>query len=367
MLNHPTRFVLLLFWAFLLSACSNALFDSPVADLPHVQPESQTSHLLKALPAAQTKTVVSVYDFQDLTGQLKPNTQFAEYSKAVTQGGLAILNKALMDAGDRRWFTVVERGGLKDLVQERQIIRMMRDQYPGPDGKKLGTLPALLYAGMLIEGGVVGYDSNTITGGAGANYLGIGGDVNYTRDVVTVDLRAVNIATGEIMLSVTTEKTILAMGISGSVFRYVELDHLLQAESGITTNEPPQLAVRKAIQTAVYSLIMEGVRYGYWQFADPKAGQAALHDYLKYIDEEDNYTAVSMTGQVSNLPQPSVRATNAEAENAAPGPSIASGNEKKSLFDNVSDYLSIGPDQENDNKAPLEPAYPVPPVGKGSR
>ena len=142
-----------------------------------------------------------------------------------------------------------ERGGLKDLLQERQIIGLMRDQYTLPNGAKLGPLPPLLYAGMLIEGGIVGYDSNVITGGIGAKYLGIGGDIKHQRDIVTVDLRAVNIANGQVMLSVTAEKTVYSTGFDGSIFKYVSFNKLLEAETGYTMNEPPQLAVRQAVDT----------------------------------------------------------------------------------------------------------------------
>src|SRR5262249_46396996 len=152
----PLLRVLTCMAALVLPGCGRVLFKAPVADPPRVLPSTQAGQLLKSLPPAREKTVVSVYDFQDQTRQFKPNTQFAEYSKEVTQGGLSILNKALMEAGDGTWFTVIERGGLRDLLQERQITNLMREQYLLPDGKKLEPLPPMLYAGMLIEGGVVG-------------------------------------------------------------------------------------------------------------------------------------------------------------------------------------------------------------------
>ena len=228
-----------------LLACSHQpLFDSSVIEQPKVGQVTQSARLLMSLPPAQEKIAVAVYDFQDQTGQLKPNNNFADYSRAVTQGGLAILNKALMQAAGGNWFTVVERGGLKDLLQERQIINLMREQYALPDGSKLGPLPPLLYSGLLIEGGIVGYDSNIVSGGAGAEYLGVGGDVKHQRDIVTVDLRAVNISNGEVVLSVTSEKTIYSTSLQGSIFKYVSFDKIFEAESGFTMDEPPQLAVR---------------------------------------------------------------------------------------------------------------------------
>ena len=39
----------------------------------------------------------------------------------------------------------------------------------------------MLFAGMLFEGGIVGYDTNVETGGNGARYLGIG--ANNTEEI----------------------------------------------------------------------------------------------------------------------------------------------------------------------------------------
>ena len=55
-------------------------------------------------------------------------------SRAVTQGGGSILVKALQDAGNRQWFTIVERESLRNLLNERQIIREMRERYLGETG-----------------------------------------------------------------------------------------------------------------------------------------------------------------------------------------------------------------------------------------
>ncbi len=34
------------------------------------------------------------------------------------------------------------------------------------------NLPSLLFAGLILDGGIIGYDCNTVTGGLGARYLG---------------------------------------------------------------------------------------------------------------------------------------------------------------------------------------------------
>ena len=156
-----------------LSGCAtvtkngNTLFPETTSKA-YIPDKTQTQTLLEALPAPDRPVAVAVYDFADQTGQFKPVDQGQTLSRAVSQGGASILVKALQDAGNRSWFTIVERESLKNLLNERQIIREMRERYLGEKGVNPQALPALLFAGVLLEGGIVGYDSNTVTGGVGA-------------------------------------------------------------------------------------------------------------------------------------------------------------------------------------------------------
>lgn len=263
-----------------LTAGCSSVYQPPVATPPQVAERTMSQDILASLPAAKRKVPVAVYEFQDQTGQMMPNDTYASYSRAITQGGLAILSKALLDTSHKGWFTVIERGGIRDLLQERQVIRSMRTEYLGPNGEQLGGIKPMLYAGMILEGGIVAYESNVATGGAGAKYLGIGANAQYRRDVVTVYLRAVSSQTGEDVLSVSTSKTIYSTAVDSNVFRYVSFDKLLEMEAGFTINEPPQFAVRQAIEMAVYSLIMEGAMDHLWEFEDPQAGQEAIRQYM---------------------------------------------------------------------------------------
>lgn len=247
-----------------------------LSEAPQVAQVTPTGSKLGYLPPPEQTVDVAIYSFPDLTGQHKPNSEFTEYSRAVTQGGLAFAVSALHDAGAGQWFNVMERSGLQDLLQERQIISTTRQQV---EGTGAGTLPALRFAGIIIEGGIVGYDANTLTGGIGARYLGIGANTQYRRDSVTVSLRAVSVSSGRILESVTTTKTIYSMGIQGSAFNYVATDEILEAEAGVTRNEPNTLAVREAIELAVYCLIVEGAEGGHWSFQDSQAGAAIIADY----------------------------------------------------------------------------------------
>ena len=207
--------------------------------------------------------IIAVYDFLDMTGQKKPGGNFASMSTAVTQGSYQLLIKALQDAGDGKWFRVVERASLPSLLQERKLIRSTRQM---ADGDKAEPLPPLLFAGAYITGGIVGYDSDTKSGGIGARILGVQANTKYRQDVVTVILRLVNVQTGEVVISTTIEKTIFSTGKGADIFKYFDADTmLLETEAGMARNEPVTFAVRKAIEAGVAEIIDQGAKKGLWK------------------------------------------------------------------------------------------------------
>lgn len=247
--------------------------------LPTIQQQTSTQRLLQNLPAAERPVPVAVYNFSDQTGQFRVSKAGQTLSRAVSQGGTSILMRALQDAGRRNWFTVLERENLSNLLNERQIIREMRERYLGETKVNPEALPSLLFAGVILSGGVVGYDTSTLTGGAGAGFLGINARTEYRQDTVTVALRAVSVRTGEVLAQVTTTKSIASYAVGGGAFRYVGFKKLLEAETGMTTNEPDQVALQQAIEKAVYALIMEGAEQQLWAFADAKRGTELLASY----------------------------------------------------------------------------------------
>jgi len=127
----------------------------------------------------------------------------------------------------------------------------------------------MLFAGIMLQGGIIGYDTNILTGGAGARYLGIGATTVYRKDQVVVALRAVSTNTGEILMTVNISKTVLSVGRDISVFRFVDVGtRLVEAEGGMTENEANTMAVKTAIEAAVLELIEQGVKKGYWKYQE---------------------------------------------------------------------------------------------------
>jgi curli production assembly/transport component CsgG len=217
---------------------------------------------------------VAVYGFRDLTGQRKSQPLIASLSSAVTQGAENYLIKALQDVGDARWFTVLERVGLENLIKERQMIRQMREQYQGRDAK---MLPPMMFAGIIMEGGIVGYDSNTLTGGSGVRIFGIGASTQYQSDTVTVTLRTVSVSTGEILTTVTVTKTVLSYMDKLTVLRFVDDGtqfgagaNALEGEVGGSINESINKAIDVAVQAAVIQTINEGARKGHLSFKEER-------------------------------------------------------------------------------------------------
>ena len=261
--------------------------------------KSQVVEDLLALPPPDEPIVVAVYKFKDQSGQYKQaNGNTLNYSTAVTQGGTTMLIKALEDAGNGKWFTIVERESLPNLLNERKIIRQTRMQYVAKeDLDKIPPLPPMIYAPVILDGGIIAYETNLLTGGIGATYLGIGGDTQFQRDTVTVDLRAIGVKDGRVLKTVETRKTIFSFKVDASVFKFVSVNELLQAEAGFSSNEPPQMSVQEAIESAVYSMVMEGAISGLWSFKDKALGQHAINAYV----EEKQIQAVPVYGSDGEL------------------------------------------------------------------
>jgi len=258
----------------LVSACGmNQKHEAIQGDMPFVQ-GTPTKELLQEMPdlintptdgeGNPVKITVAVYKFPDVTGQRKQ----VGLSTAVSQGADVWVIQALMAVNNGGWFTVVERASLDNVVKERQLIRSTRELYDGSEATD--ALAPMLFAGLILEGGIVGYDTNTTSGGAGARYLGLGVGEEYRTDQVTVSLRLVGVQTGEILLTVSSTKTIASTSNGADVFRFLDLGtRALEIESGNAANEPVNYAIRTAIEYAVLQMLYEGKEIGLWEWAKP--------------------------------------------------------------------------------------------------
>jgi curli production assembly/transport component CsgG len=239
----------------LMTGCASPV---PVFDNAQLTPATQFTRDLAKLPPPKGKMVAAVYGFRDQTGQYKPSPD-SSFSAEVTQGAASMLVDALRTSN---WFVPVERENLQDLLTERKIVRAL--ETPADKGHPIAAIGALTPANVIIEGGIVGYDTNLRTGGLGVNYLGIGAATQYRVDQVTIALRAVDIRNGQVLNSVSTTKTIYSYELTAGVYKFVGYQNLLQVEAGLTYNEPQQLCVREAIEAAVVHLIVQGISTHTW-------------------------------------------------------------------------------------------------------
>lgn len=256
--------------AVLLSSCA-IIIDPLENNLPPIQkiekPEIGTllvPELANIQSANKVKPVVAIYTggFTDQTGQRRSNSSYATFSSAVTQAPDAYLIRALKHAGSNYdgFFEVVERVGLDNVTKERQIIRSTRQEF-----KEDKKLQPLMFAGLIMQGGVISYESNIKSGGAGARYLGIGMSRQYKQDTVAISLRTVSVSTGKVLLEVLVTKTILSASIDQDVFRFItDSTELVEIENGLVRNESINIALQTAIETAVLQTIKEGATRGYW-------------------------------------------------------------------------------------------------------
>jgi len=258
-----TIFIILL--TLVITGCASSQNNVKSGDSPFIK-SSSTMHMLQAIPPLVDQPIITiaVYKFPDLTGQRKPSTKFSQLSMAVSQGADMWVISALKAVGKGTWFRVVERKGLDSLVKERQLIRSTRELYDG--SQDVGNvLKPMLFAGLLVEGGIIGYDANVASGGDGARYFGIGVHEEYRVDQVTVSMRLVAVQTGEVLLTAEATKTIASHKTGADVFRFLDMStKALEIETGVATNEPVNYAVRSAIEYCVLEILKLGDKHGHW-------------------------------------------------------------------------------------------------------
>ena len=244
-----------------LAGCSTigkeVSYEPPAASLNPMQVALDSVPSLAGEPIT-----VAVYDFTDYTGQRKSVENGSSLSSAVTQGSQVWVIKALQDVGNGTWFQVVERSALDNVIKERQLIRNTRELHGDDD-----NLKPMLFAGLIIEGGIVGYDADVISGGTGARLLGLGAQTEYRMDTITVAMRVILVQTGEVLLSIATEKTIASTRTGASMFKFLDMGtKALEIESGKGFNEPVNYATRAAIEQGVIEIIYQGANKGLWGF-----------------------------------------------------------------------------------------------------
>ncbi len=312
--------------------------NSPAASLASQNTfvSSQTRSIAD-LPPRSKPIRIAVYDIPDKTGANKSNSDFAEISRALTQGANALVIDALSRTGGGTWFSISERADLQSLLNERSVssqqiiearqrahvrserqrVQEAMDRLDEEIGKlrqqvgaefaaaqKSGGLPAgtpsyeqtlanidalynrrrnsiegekpfsafegsvpvqpLTTADYILSGSIVAYDSDIQTGGAGLRLMNVGGQKEVRRDIITVNLRVVSVASGLVLSNKTITQMVASERTGGSILSYITINRVLEFETGYAINEPKTFALDAAFQKALLENISEMQARGYW-------------------------------------------------------------------------------------------------------
>jgi curli biogenesis system outer membrane secretion channel CsgG len=303
---------------FALSACTMAQYDKLQTKAEgggEVIALSATEYQpLETMRRRSSKINVAVYEFPDFTGQNTENDNFAELSKAVSQGTDAYVLSALGDVGGGTWFRVLERRFLEPVLQERRIkngqaveaqqrIRVQNERLriqadkdktaveiaglqtqintdyglngPGqpslnPDLKSKvdpeipfspfavpNPLKNLKIARYVITGAVVAYDSDVASGGSGVRILNVGGTKQMRKDIITVNLRFADVSTSEILAEKTVTQVVESFRNQSTASDYDTHNTVLELEAGQVINEPRSFALDAALRLALSGVLQE--------------------------------------------------------------------------------------------------------------
>src|SRR6056300_849769 len=151
----------------IMTGCTSIPSSVEIGNPPTLQLSPIPERMSAVPPMEGKKMTIAVYSFSDKTGQRKPADNIANLSSAVTQGAEVWVIKSLSEVGNETWFEPVERIGMDHLIKERQLIRNTRQVYEKdlPNGPR--ELKPMVFAGLILEGGIIGYDSNVAIGGVG--------------------------------------------------------------------------------------------------------------------------------------------------------------------------------------------------------
>lgn len=274
---HYKKYILIFVIAFIAAGCGG--WGHIKQGMP-IENKTPVSMKLTHIPQPKRKIAITVYKSRDMTGQYKFHPTATSFSTAVTQGSTPMVIKAAMDSG---WFVVAEREGLGNLLAEQKILKQKLTLL----GKDANVEENLLLPEYIIEGGITEYNENIVTGGLGAKFFGVGPTTEISIASLMVDLRLVRVTTGMVVEAVSVSKRVMSYEVDFSVFRFVKANRLLEAEMGITNNEPAQMAVREAIETAMMLLISKGVKKGIWEPA--QADDLPLFEKLLITEEPPVY------------------------------------------------------------------------------
>lgn len=192
--DFPRRRVLVLAVALALSLGASAA--TPVYEPPQVDSAASTQ-ALKDLPRRSGERVaVTIYDFRSSVGEI------------AARGCTDMFKTALVESGR---FRVVERARLAEgVIREKQL---------NASGFSSGTSAGevLMSAKYIFEGAITEANAGQTQRSGGIGIAGAQFGGSSSKDMIGIDVRIVDVATGEIVGVVTVRKSVASdtVGVSG--------------------------------------------------------------------------------------------------------------------------------------------------------
>ena len=212
---------------------------------------------------------VAVTSFEDLTGARVDGGS----STAVAASGHLLLEFILKNYRDEGHLAIYSRRLLSELINERRLAQQANTSYAteavnslskatqalmgNAKIKPLHDLPDLGPVDFLITGAVIGYDKNTRDSGAAAGMVGISNRYQQSEDSVSVLVELINVKTGAMSGIGISSELISSKLFNAGVFKYLEVDKILELEGGGSLNEPKTYALYLALTQAVENMFRD--------------------------------------------------------------------------------------------------------------
>lgn len=212
---------------------------------------------------------VAVTSFEDLTGARVDGGS----STAVAASGHLLLEFILKNYRDEGHLAIYSRRLLSELINERRLAQQANTSYAteavnslskatqalmgNAKIKPLHDLPDLGPVDFLITGAVIGYDKNTRDSGAAAGMVGISNRYQQSEDSVSVLVELINVKTGAMSGIGIASEFISSKLFNAGVFKYLEVDKILELEGGGSLNEPKTYALYLALTQAVENMFRD--------------------------------------------------------------------------------------------------------------
>ena len=175
-----------------LAACAG----TPTAEAPQVDRSASTQALKKLPHKAGELVAVSIYEFRSSVGEIP------------ARGSTDMFKTALVQSGQ---FRVVERARLNEgVIREKQL------NAAGLSTGKAGA-EQLTGARYIFEGSITEANASQTQRSGGFSVAGMELSGSTNKDVLGIDVRIVDVATGDVLDVVTVRKSVAsdAVGVSG--------------------------------------------------------------------------------------------------------------------------------------------------------